>query len=80
MASDKPLVHLFNYGSTVSVCEDAPPQYRKITVGSVCGMRILDDDVAAESLEEDIGTLVYIVEDSCGNSSEIPERYLKRLT
>lgn len=64
------------WGDTVRVKDEAPQQMRPGSLGSVCGMRVLEDPKAAEHTGWGVGTTLYLVEFSDGEALEIPAEFM----
>ena len=65
------------WGDSVVVAQSAPPQFRPGSLGSICGMRQIDQGTAS-LLGVELGTLVYTVEFKDGIAVEIPEAMLRK--
>lgn len=79
MVTDRSVSYKFNWGDTVEITAEAPGKYQKAVKGSVCGIREIDTEMTAQDFEEPIGSILYLVESSCGNAIEVPEKFLKLL-
>lgn len=66
----------FSYGDAVQVRNDAPSPFLAIGAGSVAGISTISTPGAAQQFGMPLGTPIYVVENSAGDSCEIPEPYL----
>lgn len=76
MAISKLLDSIFNYGDAVVVKQDAPKRYRPGSIGSICGIRIIDSPAIAQQFDQMINSELYLIEFNDGQAVEIPKSFL----
>ncbi|MGH1352858.1 MAG: hypothetical protein ACRBBN_18945 [Methyloligellaceae bacterium] len=78
MRDEMVLIDKLEWGDYVRVRDEAPRKYSIMKFGIICGKRIVEDPETARQFGETVGTMLYLVESSDGDSIEIPERYLEQ--
>lgn len=79
MATNNSVSQKFYWGDSVRILKSAPSKYRQFAVGSICGIRLIETERVSQELQEPIGTVLYLVEGSDGQSLEVPEQYLEAI-
>lgn len=71
----------FTWGDSVRVAEveGALMTWRPGSVGSICGLRTIENEEQARSTALAVGTTVYTVEFEDGESAQVPEYALEPL-
>lgn len=78
MEGEQILAEILVWGNYVRIKAGAPQKYRIMKRGIICGQRVIKDIDTAMELEEPVGTVMYLVESSDGDSIEIPQIYLEK--
>ena len=68
------------WGDTVRIKKAVSSEYRPGAFAAVCGMRAVESKEIAAQFKCEIGTILYLVEFSDGNSIELPESWLEVAT
>jgi len=76
MASDKILDSNFNWGDTVRIKSNAPKRYKPGSLGSICGIRIIDSVEVAKHFDQLLNSKLYLIEFGDGHALEIPQSFL----
>lgn len=69
----------FDWGESVEVDERAPSEFSPGKIGEVCGIHKVESHSESSAFNQPIGTVVYTIEFSNGNSAEIPQEFLSEL-
>ena len=67
----------FNWGDTIRVVKSAPSGFHPNQLGEVCGLYVIKSSEESIAHKQSVGTTVYLIEFSDGNSIEIPENHLE---
>ena len=65
------------YGQTVFIKEFDPSGEKENSLGSICGIRQIEDDASAQRFGGVIGQAIYLIEFSDGTSREYVEDLVK---
>ncbi len=76
MDANKILDPYFNYGDTVKIKKNAPIRYKPSSLGSICGIRIIKDSEIADQFHQKIGSELYLIEFTNGETLEIPKIFI----
>jgi hypothetical protein len=79
MTTDKILNDSFTWGDLVRVKQSAPINYNSGELGSVSGLRTIESSDVAQKFNQVIGSCLYLVEFSNGESLEVPEIFLTKI-
>ncbi len=78
MEGERVLAEVLVWGNYVRIKDGAPDRYRIMRHGIICGQRVIKDIDTSMALGEPIGSVLYLVESSDGDSIEIPQIYLEK--
>lgn len=68
------------WGDTVKLKQDAPAAYAKASLGEIVGFWGIENESASAKYGEPLDTVICTVELSDGSSTEVPTKYLERVT
>ena len=79
MATNK-IKHVYDYGDAVKIKSNAPERYKPGKIGSICGIRIIENTETAKEFDQPLDTELYAIEFDKGEAIEIPIMFLIKYT